>query len=154
MRRSEQYHSPTPRPRLHAHFELVSGPSSTGSEGSGGQQHLFYRVRFTNKLASVPSASGASSLPEPSYRHTVKFIRLPSLVNDLALVANEVHSVSRLYLRGAFMAECTYCKTETELSYNGVPVCLKCEREHYPDKPLFIRRPSDKTPPSDQGTAT
>ena len=50
------------------------------------------------------------------------------------------------------MAECTYCKTETELSYSGVPVCLKCERERYPEKPLFIPRPPDKTPPSDSGT--
>jgi len=50
------------------------------------------------------------------------------------------------------MAKCFYCKTETELYYNGVPICLKCEREHYPDKPLFIRGLPDKKPPSDSGT--
>jgi hypothetical protein len=52
------------------------------------------------------------------------------------------------------MAECAYCKAETELSYNGVAVCLKCEREHYPDKPLFTQKLPDKNPPSDSGTHT
>ncbi len=52
------------------------------------------------------------------------------------------------------MAECLYCKTETELYYDGVPICLKCERECYPEKPLFIQTPTDKTRPADSGKHT
>jgi hypothetical protein len=32
------------------------------------------------------------------------------------------------------MEKCAFCGTETELYYNGVPVCLKCEQERYPKK--------------------
>jgi hypothetical protein len=33
-------------------------------------------------------------------------------------------------MEGTVMAQCAYCKAETELFYGGVPTCLKCSEGH------------------------
>jgi hypothetical protein len=47
-------------------------------------------------------------------------------------------------------AKCTFCGSDTQLYYNGVPVCLKCEQERYPNEtspPANRNKPPEK--PSD-----
>jgi hypothetical protein len=34
------------------------------------------------------------------------------------------------------MEKCAFCGAPTELYYNGVPVCLRCEKERYPQEKI------------------
>jgi hypothetical protein len=42
------------------------------------------------------------------------------------------------------MEKCAFCDNETQLYYNGVPVCLTCEKERYPGK---TSQPAYQNPP-------